>query len=80
MENGVTSAYRREHIKSVKNDEFEALDPVAQGIINNSAAFYEGAVDTDDTPTPSSGERTALKRAMARFIIDSGIADARGWI
>ena len=76
----MTSAYRREHIKSVRNDEFEALDPVAQAIINNAAAFYEGAIDTDETPTPSSGQRTALKRAMARFVIDSGIANFRGWI
>lgn len=76
----MSSAYRREHWKKVKNDEFEALSPVAQAIINNSASFFEGQVDTPDTPVPSSGEHTALKRAMARFIIDSGIAEYRGWI
>ena len=76
----MTSAYRREHIRSVKNDELDVLDPVAQAIIINAASFFEGQIDTDDTPTPSSGERLALKRAMARFVIDSGIASARGWL
>ena len=26
------------------------------------------------------GERLALKRAMARFVIDSGIASSQGWL
>lgn len=76
----MTSAYRRDHIRSAANDEFDALASAAQTIIINSAAFFEGQVDTDDTPTPSEGERLALKRAMARFVIDSGIASSRDWI
>lgn len=76
----MTSTYRRDHIRSVKNDEFERISEAGRTIINNSAAFFEGQVNTDDTPVPSSGERTALKRAMARFVIDSGIASARGWV
>lgn len=76
----MTSAYRREHIKSASFDEFDALAPAAQAIIINASAFYEGLVDTDETPAPSEGEKLALKRAMARFVIDSGIASYRGWI
>lgn len=75
----MTSRYRRDHIKSVKNDEFEALAEPARLLIMQHASEYEAAVDTD-TPMVSSGERTALRRAMARFVIDSGIASARGWI
>lgn len=76
----MTSAYRRDHIMSAANDEFERLAPAAQTIIINSAAFFEGQVDDADTPTPSEGERLALKRAMARFVIDSGIASSQGWL
>lgn len=76
----MTSAYRRDHILDVKNDEFERLSAAGQATIINSSAFFEGQVDTVDTPPPSSGERLALKRAMARFVIDSGIASARGWV
>lgn len=76
----MTSTYRRDHIKSVRNDEFERIAEAGRNIITNAAAFFEGQVDTDDTPEPSAGERLALKRAMARFVIDSGIASARGWV
>ena len=78
----MTSCYTRDHLAGGKfADEFaDMLPPEAQAIITNSAAFFEGQVDTDDTPAPSEGERLALKRAMARFVIDSGIASARGWV
>lgn len=76
----MSSDYRRDHILTVKNDEFERLSEAGRSVINNAAAFFEGQADTDDTPEPSSGERIALKRAMARFVIDSGIASARGWV
>ena len=76
----MTSSYRRDHILDVKNDEYERLSDAGRTIINNAAAFFEGQADTADTPTPSAGERLALKRAMARFVIDSGIASARGWV
>ncbi len=76
----MTSAYRRDHIKSVKNDEFEALSDAGRAAVINGSAFFEGIVDTDGTPMVSNGERTALRRAMARFVIDSGIASARGWV
>jgi len=76
----MTSNYRRDHILDVKNDEYERLATGGRDAINNSASFFEGVVDTGDTPVPSAGERMALKRAMARFVIDSGIASARGWV
>ncbi len=76
----MTSTYRRDHILSVKNDEFERISEAGRAVIINAAAFFEGQVDTDTTPVPSAGERVALKRAMARFLIDSGIASARGWV
>jgi hypothetical protein len=76
----VTSTYRRDHEPFPLNDEFERVAEAGQTIITNAAAFFEGQVDTDDTPVPSEGERRALKRAMARFVIDSGIASARGWV
>ena len=76
----MTSTYRRDHEPFPLNDEFERLAEAGQTIIINAAAYFEGHADTDDTPTPSEGERRALKRAMARFVIDSGIASARGWV
>ena len=76
----MTSTYRRDHEPFPRNDEFDRLAEGGRTIITNAAAFFEGQVDTDDTPAPSEGERRALKRAMARFVIDSGIASARGWV
>jgi hypothetical protein len=76
----MTSTYRRDHEPFPRNDEYERVSEAGRTIINNAAAFFEGQVDTDDTPVPSEGERLALKRAMARFVIDSGIASARGWV
>lgn len=76
----MTSAYRRDHEPFPRNDEFEALSEAGRTIIINAAAFFEGQADTEETPSPSEGERRALKRAMARFVIDSGIASFRGWV
>jgi hypothetical protein len=65
----MTSAYRRDHIRSVTNDEFERLPAQARADIvalsDNLAAIYP-------TPVATSGEVKALRRAMARFLIDSG--------
>jgi hypothetical protein len=76
----MTSTYRRDHEPFPRNDEFERISDAGRTIIINAASFFEGQVDTDDTPVPSEGERRALKRAMARFVIDSGIASARGGV
>lgn len=76
----MTSDYRRDHEPFPRNDEFERVSQEGRTIIINAAAFFEGQVDTAGTPVPSEGERLALKRAMARFVIDSGIASTRGWL
>lgn len=76
----MTSTYRRDHEPMPTWDEYERLSVDGRTVINNAAAFFEGQADTDSTPVPSEGERRALKRAMARFVIDSGIASSRGWV
>jgi len=76
----MTSTYRRDHEPFPTWDEYERLSEAGRSVINSSASLFEGSADTDDTPSPSEGERRALKRAMARFLIDSGIASARGWV
>jgi len=76
----MTSSYRRDHEPMPTWDEFERLSLAGRTIINNAAAFFEGQADTGDTPVPSEAERRALRRAMARFVIDSGIASQRGWV
>ncbi len=75
----MTNHYRRDH-RPAPNDEFLRLSVEGQAIIRNAANFFEGQADTESTPPPSEGERLALRRAMARFLIDSGIASARGFV
>lgn len=75
----MSSRYLRDKA-AVPNDEFLRLNIDGQALIRNSAAFFEGQADEPGTPTPSEGERLALRRAMARFMIDSGIASARGFV
>ncbi len=72
-------AYDRDK-RPAPNDEFLRLNTDGQAMIRNAASFFEGVADNDVTPTPSEGERLALRRAMARFLIDSGIASARGFV
>jgi hypothetical protein len=73
----VTSAYRRDHILNATNDEFERLS--VSGRINVTAAVAALAA-LYPTPVASSGERRALERAMARYLIDSGKASAAGLV
>lgn len=76
----MTSAYRRDHIRGVRNDEFDALTEPGRMSIIIAATTFAATAAGEDTPLPSAGEKLALHRAMARFLIDSGIASARGWI
>lgn len=73
----MTSAYRRDHITSPSNDEFEALNATARAdiaaAITSFAALYPA-------PTASSGETRALERAFARYLIDSGKASQAGML
>lgn len=71
----MTSAYRRDHIKSVKNDEFERLSAPVRAVIVAQCSAFEALYPT---PVASTGEMLALRRAMARFLIDSGKASLVG--
>lgn len=75
----MANGYRLER-SAMPNDPFERLNAAGQAQVRNAAALFEGRVDTPDTPKPSEGERLALHRAMARFLIDSGLASARGYV
>lgn len=72
-------AYTRDK-RPAPNDEFLRLNTEGQALIRNAASFFEGQADTEATNPPSEGERLALRRAMARFLIDSGIASTRGFV
>jgi hypothetical protein len=71
----MTSAYRRDHITDVSNDEFDALNLAARLDI-------VGRIDALDMlypdPVASNGEKRALQRAFARYLIDSGKASQAG--
>ncbi len=71
----MTSYYRRDHITDPANDEFERLTQPARddivAAITVFAAIYA-------LPVASSGERRALERAFARYLIDSGKASQAG--
>lgn len=71
----MTSSYRRDHILDVTNDEFEHLTTSARLNITTAIATFAGLYPT---PVASAGERRALERAMARYLIDSGKASAAG--
>jgi hypothetical protein len=73
----MTSAYRRDHIRSVKNDEFERLDVSARAAIVAQSTALEALYPS---PVASTAEMVALRRAMARFLIDSGKASLSGVI
>ncbi len=77
----MSSHYHRDH-RAARNDEFLRLNTEGRAVIRNAAAFYEGQAmeGLTDDKEPSEGERLALRRAMARFMIDSGIASARGFV
>lgn len=71
----MTSTYRRDHILDLKNDEYERLGATARGRINNVVAILEGFYEL---PAASEGETKALRRACARYLIDSGKASLAG--
>lgn len=70
----MTSSYRRDHITDVLNDEFERLSEGARVVIVDTIAVLDTAFPGD----ASEGERTALRRACARYLIDSGKASIAG--
>lgn len=77
----MTSTYRRDHEPFPRNDEFERVSSAGRAVIETAADGFEtDAMTGTSGVTVSAGERVALRRAMARFVIDSGIASARGWL
>lgn len=71
----MTSDYRRDHLTDVANDELDALtSPAVANIVAAVTAFAA----LYPTPVASAGETTALKRAFARYLIDSGKASTAG--
>jgi hypothetical protein len=72
----VTSAYRRDHQGTVKNDEWNLIGSTSQARI---VAAYDTLIALYPLgAAPSSGERMAFLRAGARLLIDSGKAGANG--
>ncbi len=65
----MTSAYRRDHILTLRNDEFERLPASARATVVSQSNALEALYPT---PAATAAELTALRRAMARFLIDSG--------
>lgn len=66
--------------QAMLNDPFERVAAAAQAIIRDTADEFEAdAAEGVEGVTVSEGERLALRRAMARFLIDSGLASANGW-
>lgn len=65
--------------QAMLNDPFERVAGAARTIITAQAtAFHAAAAHLD--VTPGEGEKLALRRAMARFLIDTGLASANGWV
>lgn len=71
----MTSAYRRDHLTDVANDELDALTAPTRADIVAAVTAFEALYPL---PVASSGETTALKRALARYLIDSGKASTAG--
>lgn len=78
MESRLTDQRREK--RPMPNDPFERINATGQAFIRAGANYFEAIADEPGDPTPSEGERLALRRAMARFLIDSGIASARGFV
>ena len=71
----MTSFYRRDHEADLANDEFEALTTPARSNITASITAFQALYPL---PVASNGERRALERAFARYLIDSGKASTAG--
>lgn len=64
--------------KQMANDPVGRLNPAGRTEVIQAANYFEASVNAGDLP--SEGDRTALHRALARFLIDSGVASARGYV
>lgn len=73
----MTSTYRRDHEPFPTNDEFERLSVSGRATITAAVVSFEASYPT---PVASEAEKRALRRAMARFLIDSGKAETAGLV
>lgn len=64
--------------RAMKNDPLDRLNDAGRAEIRIAANLFEGRVHS--AAMASEGDRLALHRAMARFLIDSGVASARGYV
>lgn len=73
----MTSAYRRDHEPFLTNDEFERLAVGGRNDITAAVTTFEALYPT---PVANANEKRALRRAFARFLIDSGKASTAGLV
>ncbi len=71
----MTSTYRRDHEPFPRNDEYERLASSGRAAIASAVTTFEALYPL---PVASAGETAALKRAFARYLIDSGKASTAG--
>lgn len=71
----MTSDYRRDHLTDVASDELDALTASAIANIVSAVNSFQALYPL---PVASTGETIALKRAFARYLIDSGKASTAG--
>jgi hypothetical protein len=73
----VTSAYRRDHEPFPRNDEYERIALSGRLDIDAAIVSFEALYPT---PAAPESETRALRRAFARYLIDSGKASAAGLV
>lgn len=73
----MTSAYRRDHEPFPRNDEFERIAASGRTAITAAVVAFAALYPT---PPAAEGETRALKRAFARYLIDSGKASQAGLV
>jgi hypothetical protein len=73
----MTSAYRRDHEPSPLWDEYERLAVSGRTAIAAAVVSFEALYPA---PAASEAELRALRRAFARFLIDSGKASEEGLV
>jgi hypothetical protein len=73
----MTSTYRRDHEPSPLWDEYERLSSSGRASITTAVDAFEVL---HPTPAASESEKRALRRAFARFLIDSGKASEEGLV
>lgn len=63
---------------AMKNDPIQRLSAAGRLEVIQARNYFEASVNAG--ALPSEGDRLALDRALSRFLIDSGVASARGYV